>query len=340
MEEKVKKLLIQGKTQRQIATDLGISQSKVSRIAKRLNQSESSTESKAKKVNQTESKASKNKGKTKQDKKINNESKSVLNKLNKKTSESNNTDNTENLPFSSLTVSERDAIKNTVAELAARGYPIRSIKNTLLDSYKIDVSHGTVHTLIHECNIAEIRKEVFHLVINGVPDLPLASVGVRQELLQQQLASHQAIIDDAIAEQKAYKPKLEQAETELNQVRRQAQNSGAEELEELNIVARLLTSKRREYEQSLNTARVRENKAYNDVLRIIELADKNMTNWSNVMLKRQEIDSKLGTSEQEAEDTATKWDTIAVKYEVLVNKENEEQDMNALLEEHDQGWQG
>ena len=74
----------------------------------------------------------------------------------------------------------REAVRGLAAQLAVGGYPYRYIQQAIESEHQVTLAVSSVRALVHESDLLELRSQVVSQVVGGVPDVPLASIGVRQ----------------------------------------------------------------------------------------------------------------------------------------------------------------
>ena len=337
LEAEIRRLLQEGgHTQRQIARSLGTSAAKVNRVAKQLKQdSETNTET----VKQSETKRvkhetrNKHKSKNSKDKVTGSRSETSLipSSLSETVSEPRR--------YANLTGEEKDQVQTLVAILLARGYSEERTANYILRTYKIAVSAATVHNIKQSKDIQALRQESINLVLGGVPDAPISSNGVRMEALQAQLDRFQEKLQLAVDRQTEIKNRLKPIKVrflELWEDYEKFRTTGSHEhirdIELFKLEIKDLNEERKTLEKELYLAEKQEITIFREMQKLIENADKNMTNWLMVQLKKQEVDARLAELRQDEEEAPEdRWVIIEGRYKEIQEEEMHKTKLKTLI---------
>ena len=189
---------------------------------------------------------------------------------------------------------------------------------------------------MHESDLLELRAQVVSQVVGGVPDVPLASIGVRQEEYQALLERHREDAEDAKNERNRIMPELEALRSTLAEAREEYRAEANAELEKR---IKFLAAECRDIERALVRAQNRECRAYSDMLRTIELADRSISGWLALQIKKQETEAALAELRREEPESAEQqWRAIEDNHRELCSREEESGDIEQLISGGDAGW--
>ena len=131
-------------------------------------------------------------------------------------------------------------------------------------------------------------------------------------------------------------PELEALRSALAEAREEYRAEANAEMEKR---IKFLAAECRDIERALVQAYNRECRAYSDMLRTIELADKSMSGWIALQLKKQETEAALAElRREEPESEEQQWRAIEANHRELCNRTEESGSIEQLISGGDSGW--